>query len=48
MQDYAKLYRRKSREKLVIEEKLRRVRKALTSGLPAPMIMLIILLIVKK
>lgn len=48
MQDYAKLYRREHRIRVVQEEKLRRIRKVLFAGLPKSIALLTVFLITRK
>lgn len=48
IQDYAKLYRREHRIRVVQTEKLRRIRMVLRSGLPKGLALLAIFLITRK
>lgn len=48
IQDYAKLYRREHRIRVVQEEKLRRIRKVLLAGLPKGFALLAIFIITRK
>lgn len=48
MQDYAKLYRREHRLRLMQEEKLRRIKKVLVAGLPKCVALIAIAVIVRK
>lgn len=48
MQDYAKLYRREHRRRVVMEEKIRRIRKTLNTELPKTIVLAVICLIVRE
>lgn len=48
MTDYAKLYRREHRIRVVREEQLRRVKKAVRVGLPKTLTLLLIAFIVRR
>lgn len=48
MQDYARLYRREHRIRVVREEQLRRIRKVLVAGWPKGFALLAIFLITRR
>lgn len=48
MIDYAKLYRREHRIRVVQDERLRRVKKVLLAGLPKGLALLAIFMITRK
>lgn len=48
MLDYARMYRREHRIRLVQEEKLRRIRRVLVAGLPRGIARLAVFLITRK